>query len=58
MLTFFKKITDVFTRIFSFSRKVLSDPFFDHVFAIAGLLYPPASPIIEAVDRLFEQNNR
>ncbi len=58
MLSFFKRIKDFFIQIFSFGRQILSDPFFDHIFAIAGLLYPPAAPVIQAVDRLFEEETR
>lgn len=58
MSSFLRKIGEFFGRVFSFGRRVLSEPFFDHVFSIAALLYPPAGPIIEAVDRLFEQETR
>lgn len=58
MTSFLRRISNFFARIFSFGRQLLSNPFFDHVFAIAGLLYPPAAPIIDAVDRLFEQESR
>lgn len=58
MSSFIRRISDFFGRIFSFGHQLLSQPFFDHVFAIAGLIYPPAAPIVEAVDRLFEQDTR
>ena len=56
MTSFFKKISNFFGQIFSFGKQILSSPFFDHVFAVASLLYPPAASIIEAVDKLFEQD--
>lgn len=58
MMSFIQRITRFFSSIFSFGRRIFAEPFFDHVFAIAGLVYPPAAPIIEAIDRLFEQESQ
>jgi len=58
MGSWWKSLADFFGKIFTFGRRILSEPFFDHVFAIAGLIYPPAAPIIDAVDLLFEQDTR
>ncbi len=58
MSSWIKNVLDFVKKLFSFGKKILSEPFFDHVFAIAGLIYPPAAPIIEAVDRLFEQQTQ
>lgn len=58
MSSWIKSVLEFVKKIFSFGKKIFSEPFFDHVFAIAGLIYPPAAPIIEAVDRLFEQQTQ
>jgi len=57
MKSFLDGVTDFFAKIFSFGRRLFSDPFFENVFAVAGLLYPPAMPVIDSVDRLFDQDS-
>jgi len=54
----FKANSGFFGKIFSFGRRLLSEPFLNQVLGVASLLYPPAAPIIGAVDRLFEQRSQ